>query len=430
MFDIELTTHSAVLSSGIRISAPPSARQQVDTDEKVSSPKIRERGLRCTIILNAGSDASRIESRLRAWVPVVVEFEHEVLLVNNGHLNLNLTPLQSCIDNLVVFTPPANATAEQISRLAAERASGKYLVFASDDTVLDRLTIRKLAGRLEVTGLAVTTTEEGIVIAGRNVLLEHEGLSQLIERSTADPESTRRRQYHHSMFANLARHIDLNGKRVLVPGCSYGFECELFRLTGASRVVGVDTYPWVGVYYGHHAIEYVHASAEELPFDNASFDICFSIATFEHIPDPRAAAEEIIRVTAPGGLVYIHAAPLWNSPHGHHKDNILPDPWIHLRLPDVERMKAFYRSILHEPAEGATVSDVIEWLHTDNDCNRKSLQDYRSILRWMLESCEPICVDFTRLNRSLLTPQLQAELSGYSEDELLTESLLWILRRI
>jgi len=369
-----------------------------------------------------------LEAALRAWAPVVVDFEHEVLLVNDGHLSLNVTALGSIMDNLAVLTPPRDATPEQTTRLAAERAGGKYLVFAPERVLLDRLTIRKLAGRLEVTGLAATT-RDGAAIVNRNTLLEYTGLSELLERSAADGESTRRRQYHHHMFAELAHHIDLKGKRVLVLGCSYGMECELMRLAGASRVVGVDTYPWLGVYYGHHAIEYVRTSAEQLPFGDGSFDVCFSIATFEHIPDPWAAAEEALRVTASGGLLYIHAAPLWNSPHGHHKDHVLPDPWIHLAMPSAERMKAFYRDILDRPAEGATVADVIDWLYHHNDCNRRPLGDYHRILRRMLDDGEPIRVEFTMKPRGMLTLPIRGQLTDYTDDELLTESLLWILRR-
>jgi len=49
------------------------------------------------------------------------------------------------------------------------------------------------------------------------------------------------------------------------------------------------------------AIEFQQATAEELPFSNAQFDLVFSTLTFHHWQDQRQGAAEVARVLAPGG---------------------------------------------------------------------------------------------------------------------------------
>ena len=51
--------------------------------------------------------------------------------------------------------------------------------------------------------------------------------------------------------------------------------------------------------------DFVVGSATKLPFDNESFDLVYSIETFEHIPDIESAISEIHRVLKPGGKVVI-----------------------------------------------------------------------------------------------------------------------------
>ena len=63
---------------------------------------------------------------------------------------------------------------------------------------------------------------------------------------------------------------------------------------------------------------FVHGSATDLPFPDASFDLVFSIWTYEHVPNPGRAFEEARRVVGDGGWLYLE--PAWNNhtwaPHG------------------------------------------------------------------------------------------------------------------
>ena len=52
-------------------------------------------------------------------------------------------------------------------------------------------------------------------------------------------------------------------------------------------------------------IEYAVASADTLPFRDGSFDAVLCLETIEHLPRPRPAAREMMRVLKSGGLVMI-----------------------------------------------------------------------------------------------------------------------------
>jgi ubiquinone/menaquinone biosynthesis C-methylase UbiE len=58
---------------------------------------------------------------------------------------------------------------------------------------------------------------------------------------------------------------------------------------------------WNGMNHPHE-LELVHAGAEELPFEDASFDGVLSSLVFCSIPDPLLAAREVFRVLKPNGI--------------------------------------------------------------------------------------------------------------------------------
>ncbi len=109
------------------------------------------------------------------------------------------------------------------------------------------------------------------------------------------------------------------GQRVLDIGC--GPRGSLEWADHAARRVGVD--PLVPVYrrlgIDDHAMEYVAAPAEQLPFPDASFDIVTSINSLDHVDDLEVTIDEIGRVLAPGGLllmvVEVGHAPTIAEPH-------------------------------------------------------------------------------------------------------------------
>ena len=66
----------------------------------------------------------------------------------------------------------------------------------------------------------------------------------------------------------------------------------------------------------------VAGSAVALPFADGCVDVVFSSNLLEHVPDFALVADEMVRVTRPGGLLYLSYTN-WLSPWGAHEAS----PW-------------------------------------------------------------------------------------------------------
>jgi SAM-dependent methyltransferase len=80
-----------------------------------------------------------------------------------------------------------------------------------------------------------------------------------------------------------------------------------------------------------------------LPLRSGSVDVCFSSNALEHVPDPERFADEMVRVTRPGGLIYL-AYTNWLSPNGGHETK----PW-HLLVGGRRAAQRYTRRMGHRP---------------------------------------------------------------------------------
>lgn len=108
--------------------------------------------------------------------------------------------------------------------------------------------------------------------------------------------------------------------RLLDCGCGPGsVTCDFARILTAGHVTGIDREESQIERARIHAasqqlrnITFEVGSIYELPFADASFDVVFAHAVFEHLSSPAAALAEVRRVLGPGGLVALRS-PDWGG---------------------------------------------------------------------------------------------------------------------
>lgn len=116
------------------------------------------------------------------------------------------------------------------------------------------------------------------------------------------------------LFADFASIT--NGQKVLDVGCGPGaLTAELVRRVGASAVAAVDpSAPFtVAVQERNPGVDVRRSSAEDLPFEDGTFDAALAQLVVHFMSDPVAGLSEMARVTKTGGVV---AACVWDHAGG------------------------------------------------------------------------------------------------------------------
>lgn len=112
---------------------------------------------------------------------------------------------------------------------------------------------------------------------------------------------------YHAFLDRLT--VDLIGPRcqssdVLEVGCGTGLLLERVAPV-ARRAVGIDISPGMLEGARKRGLEAVQGTAEELPFDDASFDLVYSFKVLAHVEAIEQAMREVSRVLRPGGHAFL-----------------------------------------------------------------------------------------------------------------------------
>ena len=124
--------------------------------------------------------------------------------------------------------------------------------------------------------------------------------------------------------AQLRRWADLDGATVLDVGGGAGYFADAFRGAGATYV-GLEPDAGEMTARGEAEPGTLRGSGEELPIRSGVLDVCYSSNVLEHVRRPWTMADEMVRVTKPGGIIYLSFTP-WLSPWGGHETA----PWHYL----------------------------------------------------------------------------------------------------
>ena len=192
--------------------------------------------------------------------------------------------------------------------------------------------------------------------------------------------------YITAFYDRYLADLDLSGLRVLEIGCGYA---SLMRLVLTNNVditelIGIN-YPGVDVPSPGLNARIMTMDATTLDFDDGAFDLVYSLATFEHVPDLAATLHEVERVLAPGGCLVAKWSPIWSGFDGHHYGPSISHrthspielPWAHLMFEPDEFAAYLVRG------EGFTAGEADEAcvrIYDSPWLNRLRFQDYSDII--------------------------------------------------
>jgi 2-polyprenyl-3-methyl-5-hydroxy-6-metoxy-1,4-benzoquinol methylase len=130
--------------------------------------------------------------------------------------------------------------------------------------------------------------------------------------------------WHRRIKSYAKPEHDFRGRRVLEIGCGRGgFACWLAAQPfKPSEIVAadfsssaVDMAASYAAKNGIEGIKFIEADIQKIPFASNTFDTVISCETIEHVPDPKKAVRELLRVLRPGGRLYL-TTPNYFGPFG------------------------------------------------------------------------------------------------------------------
>ncbi len=187
-----------------------------------------------------------------------------------------------------------------------------------------------------------------------NVLSPDERLQQEFNRWADAGEGPKMERHHFDITQKTMRRMDLHsGERVLDLGCGSGWATQMLarvvnptvnQSETSAQVVGVDISDEM-IRLAQTAaskinnLKFVVGSAAQIPSEDNYFDKVLSVESFYYYPDQDRALDELFRVMAPNGRLFI----LINL----YKDNLYSLQWVpKLKVPVHIRSAAEYVELL------------------------------------------------------------------------------------
>lgn len=231
------------------------------------------------------------------------------------------------------------------------------------------------------------------------------------------------------MISRIETFIDLEGKRVLEIGASPtnpAIGDYLTREKGC-HYTGLNIAPFK--YDSRPDMDMVCSDIHAVDFDPESFDLVFSIAVWEHIPNPLPLFDQIAGWLRPSGIHY-GIFQNWTSSIGHHifaprfPQHFVPD-WAQMLYPDAASMAAALEQG-GAPAEDARA--IAAFSHDSPEINRVASRDFvRTIMGGPLE-----VLYLDGRTRGRIDPRAVAaaeKVEGRSAEELTCMGLEFALRK-
>ncbi len=194
------------------------------------------------------------------------------------------------------------------------------------------------------------------------------------------------RDYQQRFLEEHLLKLPLAGWRMLEVGATAPelHEAILQHVPEVREIIGIDQRKDWEYQGGKHRI--LKMDVRQLEFPDESFDLIYSLATFEHIHDLAHALQEMHRVLRPGGLLLSVWSPIWNGFNGHHQGSILSGadgvdihlPWAHLIIPQNEFAQYLVRGESYTTAQAQAATDFI--FHSPF-LNRLCYGDYVQIIQ-------------------------------------------------
>lgn len=118
-------------------------------------------------------------------------------------------------------------------------------------------------------------------------------------------------------------------RRILDAGCGVGWGSKLLTEAGAAEVVGLDISAKAIAACNAQQIDarFVQGDLQRLPFDDSRFDVVVCFEALEHTANTGRTLDELVRVLAPGGLIFVSSPNPAVYPSGNpfHAEELPPE---------------------------------------------------------------------------------------------------------